>query len=41
MVGVVMEHAMLDVTQWKGLVAARLGGKIFMDFSSDDKLASM
>jgi len=40
MIPIVMEPEMLDNVKWKGPVGARLGGKIFDDFSSDDKLES-
>ena len=40
MVAVVMEPEMLDTRKWKGVVGARLGAKLFVDFSSDDKLES-
>lgn len=38
MIAVVMEPDMLTPSKWKGAVGARLGGKIFVDFSSDDKI---
>jgi len=40
MIAIVMDSDMLDTKKWKGAVGARLGSKIFVDFTSDDKLES-
>ena len=40
MIAIVMEPDLIDTKKWKGAVGARLGSKIFVDFSSDDKLES-
>jgi hypothetical protein len=40
MIGIVMEPDLIDTKKWKGAVGARLGSKMFVDFSSDDRLES-
>lgn len=40
MIAVVMEPEMLDQTKWRGPVGSRLGGSLFVDFTSNDKLES-
>ena len=37
---VVMEPRCKDTRRWTGVVAGKLGGKLYADFSSDDKLES-
>lgn len=38
MIAVVLDSDMLDTKKWKGAVGARLGTKIFVDFTNDDKI---
>jgi hypothetical protein len=40
MIAIVMEPDMIDTKRWKGAVGARLGTKIFVDYSSEEKLES-
>lgn len=40
MIAVIMEEEMLDTSKWKGPISARLGTKLYVDFTSDDKLDS-
>jgi len=40
LIAIVTDSEMLDTKKWKGAVGARLGTKIFVDFTSDEKLES-
>ncbi|KAH9259558.1 hypothetical protein BASA81_001979 [Batrachochytrium salamandrivorans] len=40
MIAVVMDKEMLDQTKWKGLVGARLGNALYIDYTSEDKFES-
>ncbi|KAH9254039.1 hypothetical protein BASA81_007914 [Batrachochytrium salamandrivorans] len=40
MIAVVMDEEMLDHTEWKGPVGARLGNALYIDYTSEDKFES-